>query len=147
MVQFQKLSTLEEIQQYREIGTVKEIKIREAQFARLSEGYLKDLSLLREYQSLGTVEEIQKAIENLPLHKVEHKLLQEYQNIGTVRLCKIAVERMKPKKPDYEADGYADGQLVYDYAKCPVCGHDFEYGINDWDCKYCSDCGQKLDWE
>ena len=57
-----------------------------------------------------------------------------------------ALEKQIPKKPDYEADGYSDGELVYDYAKCPICGHDFEYGINDWGCKYCSDCGQKLDW-
>ena len=57
-----------------------------------------------------------------------------------------AIEKQIPKKPEYEADGYADGELVYDYAKCPICGHDFEYGINDWGCKYCSDCGQKLDW-
>ena len=57
-----------------------------------------------------------------------------------------ALEKQIPKKPEYEADGYADGELVYDYAKCPICGHDFEYGINDWGCKYCSDCGQKLDW-
>lgn len=58
-----------------------------------------------------------------------------------------ALEKQIPKKPEYEADGYADGELVYDYAKCPICGHDFEYGINDWGCEYCSDCGQKLDWE
>ena len=51
------IQALEEIQQYRAIGSVKEIKIREAQFARLSEGYLNDLTLLREYQSIGTVEE------------------------------------------------------------------------------------------
>ena len=57
-----------------------------------------------------------------------------------------AIEKQIPKKPEYEADGYADGELVYDYAKCPICGHDFEYGINDWGCEYCSDCGQKLDW-
>ena len=57
-----------------------------------------------------------------------------------------ALEKQIPKKPEYEADGYADGNLVYDYAKCPICGHDFEYGINDWGCEYCSDCGQKLDW-
>ena len=57
-----------------------------------------------------------------------------------------AFEKQIPKKPEYEADGYADGYLVYDYAKCPICGHDFEYGINDWGCKYCSDCGQKLNW-
>ena len=57
-----------------------------------------------------------------------------------------ALEKQIPKKPEYEADGYAGGELVYDYAKCPICGHDFEYGINDWGCEYCSDCGQKLDW-
>lgn len=57
-----------------------------------------------------------------------------------------ALEKQIPKKPEYEADGYADGELVYDYAKCPICGHDFEYGINDWGCEHCSDCGQKLDW-
>jgi len=58
-----------------------------------------------------------------------------------------SIEKQIPKKPYYEADGYSDGELVYDYAKCPICGHDFEYGINDWECEYCSDCGQKLDWE
>ena len=57
-----------------------------------------------------------------------------------------ALEKQIPKKPEYEGDGYADAELVYDYAKCPICGHDFEYGINDWGCEYCSDCGQKLDW-
>ena len=57
-----------------------------------------------------------------------------------------ALEKQIPKKPEYEAGGYANGELVYDYAKCPICGHDFEYGINDWGCEYCSDCGQKLDW-
>lgn len=57
-----------------------------------------------------------------------------------------ALEKQIPKKPDYEADGYADGALAYDYAKCPVCGHDFEAGINDWGCSFCSDCGQALDW-
>ena len=63
------------------------------------------------------------------------------------RMAIKALEKQIPKKPEYEADGYADGELVYDYAKCPICGHDFEYGINDWGCEYCSDCGQKLNWE
>ena len=60
---------------------------------------------------------------------------------------KEALDKQTPMKPDYIADGYADGLLCYDYAKCPICGHDFEYGINDWECDYCSGCGQKLDWE
>lgn len=59
----------------------------------------------------------------------------------------MALEKQIPKKPDYIADGYADVLLCYDYAKCPICGHDFEYGINDWEADYCSDCGQKLDWK
>lgn len=58
-----------------------------------------------------------------------------------------ALEKQIAKRPDYEGYGYdEDGDLIYDYAKCPICGHDFEYGINDWECNYCSDCGQKLDW-
>lgn len=58
-----------------------------------------------------------------------------------------ALEKQIPKKPDYEGDGYADGVLVYDRAICPACGNDdFEYGTNNWGCKFCPDCGQALDW-
>ena len=75
---------------------------------------------------------------------------EERRTAGTYIVVKhlsiIALEKQIAKKPEYEADGYAGGELVYDYAKCPICGHDFEYGINDWGCEYCSDCGQKLDW-
>ena len=67
------------------------------------------------------------------------------QNVA-IEMAINALEKQIPKKPEYEADGYAGGELVYDYAKCPICGHDFEYGINDWECEYCSNCGQKLDW-
>lgn len=52
---------VKELKQYRAIGTVKEIKIREAQFERLSKSYLNNLTLLREYQAIGTVEELQEA--------------------------------------------------------------------------------------
>lgn len=58
-----------------------------------------------------------------------------------------ALEKQIPKKPEYEADGYDEnGELVYDTAYCPICRHSFEYGINDWECDYCSNCGQALDW-
>ena len=58
-----------------------------------------------------------------------------------------ALEKQVPLKLDYEGDGYGDnGELVYDIAKCPKCEREFEYDINDWGCKYCSDCGQALDW-
>ena len=65
------IEALEEIQQYREIGTVKEIKIREAQFARLSEGYLTDLIALREYMAIGTPEECRAAMEKQRAKKVK----------------------------------------------------------------------------
>lgn len=57
------------------------------------------------------------------------------------------LERQIPMKPDYWGDGFDDdGNIVYDQAKCPVCGHDFEYQINEWGSKFCQDCGQALDW-
>ena len=68
------------------------------------------------------------------------------EHIKSIEIAISALKKQIPKKPEYEADGYADGELVYDYAKCPICGHDFEYSINDWGCDYCSNCGQKLDW-
>lgn len=57
-----------------------------------------------------------------------------------------ALEKQIPKNPDYEGDGYADGELIYDIAHCPECSHEFEYEINDWGSAYCPDCGQALDW-
>lgn len=52
----------------------------------------------------------------------------------------------KPMQVDLEADGYSDGQLVYDYGKCPKCGWEFEYGEKDWEEPYCCHCGQRLHW-
>lgn len=50
-----------------------------------------------------------------------------------------ALERQIPQKTNYFDEGY--------YAECPRCGkNDFEYGINDWECKHCPNCGQTLDW-
>lgn len=54
-----------------------------------------------------------------------------------------AVEKQTPKRPDYEGDGYADGQLVYDTWICPCCGERYEVDYDNYD--YCPNCGQKLD--
>ena len=82
----------------------------------------------------------------------EHKRLAEwieelrsYQEIGTVEECREAVEKQKPKKPDYEGDGYDDsGNIVYDTWICPCCGKRYEVDYDDY--KYCPECGQKIDW-
>lgn len=52
----------------------------------------------------------------------------------------------EPMQVDLEGDGYVDGELVYDYGKCPKCGWDFEEGDKDWEQPYCCHCGQKLKW-
>lgn len=54
--------------------------------------------------------------------------------------------KIRPMQVELEADGYADGELVYDYGKCPNCGWEFEEGDKDWKEPYCCHCGQKLKW-
>lgn len=67
-------------------------------------------------------------------------------NVEEIGIAISALEKQILKKPNYFGDGYADGMLVYDEAKCPVCECDFEEGMTNWGCKFCPDCGQALDW-
>ena len=70
--------------------------------------------------------------------------VQQYRQIGTVDECREAVEKQTPKEPDYEGDGYSNGQLVYDTWICPSCGQYYEVDSDDYDC--CPKCGQKIHW-
>lgn len=70
--------------------------------------------------------------------------VQQYRQIGTVEECREAVEKQTSKKPDYEGDGYSDGQLVYDTWICPCCGQHYEVDCDRYD--YCPNCGQHIDW-
>lgn len=80
--------------------------------------------------------------------------VQQYRQIGTVDECISegftfnslleAREKQTAKRPDYEGDGYSDGQLVYDTWICPCCGQHYEVDCDRYD--YCPNCGQKLDW-
>ena len=71
------------------------------------------------------------------------KEIQKYRKIGTVEECRAAVEKQTAKRPDYEGDGYSDGQLVYDTWICPCCGQHYEVDYDDYD--YCPECGQHID--
>ena len=51
-----------------------------------------------------------------------------------------------PKKVEYESDGFADGNPVYDAASCPNCGYLFEQDTLIWMSNFCPTCGQALDW-
>lgn len=65
-----------------------------------------------------------------------------------INIALEALEKQIPKKVNYEADGYADGHLVYDDAYCPSCGMAFEStDVLIWEGNYCPECGQRLYWE
>ena len=73
---------------------------------------------------------------------------QQYRQTSTVDECRAAKEKQIAKTPDYEGDGYADGELVYNTWICPNCGEHYEVGYHDYD--YCPKCGQRIqheDWE
>ena len=72
--------------------------------------------------------------------------LKQYRQIGTLEECRTAVEKQTARKGIREKikKGYNRGMHHY---YCPVC-----YEKGDLRKKYnvglyCSDCGQKLDWE
>jgi rubrerythrin len=48
-----------------------------------------------------------------------------------------------------EADGYADGELVYDVWYCSECNHCIDDGTDDADLlpNYCPNCGAKMKGE
>lgn len=43
------------------------------------------------------------------------------------------------------ADGYADGELVYDMWECSECGYDADGADEKPDWNYCPNCGAKMD--
>lgn len=111
------VNALEEIQQYRAIGTVEEIES-----INFSSNQLRLVNLVEEYK------------ENI----------KEYEAIGTVEECREARERQKPKKANIWGDGYDDsGNMIYDMYNCPNCGKSYEVDYHDY--KFCPECGQAID--
>lgn len=115
-------NALEEVQQYRAIGTLEECR--------------------------KSVEICKSMIErNITPEDMEEYMKFEDECISegfTLKSLLEAGEKQKAKRPDYESDGYADGHLVYDTWICPCCGKHYEVDYDEYD--FCPDCGQKLDW-
>lgn len=126
------IKALQEIQQYRAIGTPEKIA--------------EELNRLRndnECQGLYfTLEERQDLAR-------QHRELEEYQSIGTPEECREAVEKLKAKKPTYKH--YEEkGEPPYIKITCPnECGIRL-YPVTDkhfaHEHVFCPKCGQKLDW-
>lgn len=77
---------------------------------------------------------------------IENTLFDGYFTAALI-MGSEALQRNIPKEVLYSADGYYDGNLVFDMASCPNCGHDFEQGDETWESKFCPNCGQALKWE
>lgn len=118
------------------------------EMAEVRDMAIEALKEVRQYREIGTVEEckelasIIKKAESNELAKVIDEWIK-YKKIGTVEECREAVEKQKPKMPDYEGDGYADGEMVYDTWICPNCGKKYEVDYDDY--KHCPNCGQAID--
>ena len=83
-----------------------------------------------------TYEDVKRIRQNPTIADVDNKELSE--------MIDEAVERQIPKKPIYQADGYSDGELVYDTWLCPNCDTAYEVDIDEYN--YCPNCGQAIDW-
>lgn len=116
------IKALEEVQQYRSIGTVEECQ--------------------------KSVEICKSMIErNITPENMEEYMKFEDECISegfTFNSLLEAREKQTAKKPDYEGDGYSDEQLVYDTWICPCCGQHYEVDCDRYD--YCPNCGQHIDW-
>ncbi len=122
------IKALEEVQQYRAIGTPEE------------------LQTMKEHGGFTGVELAQIAAGQMKLKK--------YQEIGTVELCRMAVRKQTARRSlhqgCYDKDGVWhewNGINGKPYELCPSCGVNLccEMPINRKP-NYCKECGQKLDW-
>lgn len=118
------ISAIKEVQQYREIGAVKECR-KSKDFEAIVRSRSSFRRVLDEWH--------------------------EYESIGTVEECRRAVEKQKAKKPDIYTDTrnmvdlhgnvYAEQANVY---LCPTCESFIGYvGNNIF--PYCPVCGQAID--
>ena len=168
------INALEEIEQYRAIGTPEELQKAEKEenilkfyYCDSEDSYLVGLRVgnfyYAHYLDGGWVFDMSRYLpwgEHVKQESTawkEHTYPSEPREInfsewlkgfvkkecgGTLEECRAAVEKQIAKKPDYEGDGYSDGQLVYDTWICPCCGQHYEVDYDRYD--YCPSCGQKI---
>lgn len=125
------IKTLEEIQQYRAIGTVRQVQ-----------DFIADW---RKYKEFGTLEDIQTMKDNASFSGVElaqiaamQMRLKDYEAIGTVEEFKALKEKSEPKKDNNDS------------GRCKYCGTYNNFIINKLanpkghSVIHCWNCGQAI---
>ena len=127
------LAMVEELQKYRELGTVEELNAKNEELKRWHTdkivpnvknpfAYTSTLCCCNCDHKDDYIEELETEVE-------------EYREIGTAEECREAVEKQIPYKPRKE-------RLIMGVGRCK-CGVEFlDKGTN-----FCGNCGQKLDWD
>lgn len=114
------IDLLEELQQYRAIGTV-------GRFQQLTKQFKPHVTDKTSCPHRGC--------NKCDMYRKEN---EKYHEIGTVEECREARERQIPIKPK----GIYKTRYIWDSAYCPVCG----CGITArWN--FCQSCGQAISWE
>lgn len=145
------IKTLEEVEQYRAIGTVEELKESKEQYDNINCA-AKSIQL----SGLCDFENAKGKIISEIKRNYEYSLM-DYETIGTPEECRAAVEKQIPKKITHP--GCFDNEGVWHtwngidgvpYDLCPNCETnlctDGVFGRDKKKMKYCENCGQKLDW-
>ena len=95
-----------------------------------------------------SIEEAIKILVRLKNH-MNPDLIDAQGKMDALNMAIKSLEKEIPRMVHYEADGYADGEWVYDMAECPGCGNRMTEDNDDiWDvATYCPECGQRIIWE
>ena len=119
-------------------------KITLGEFDKMIEPLNKDIP--KEEQTDGDLISRQAVLDIFgDMHPLDYNARAYVKQIKELPSAEKTAE-VRPMQVELEADGYADGELVYDFGKCPKCGWIFEEGDKDWEEPYCCHCGQKLKW-
>lgn len=105
--------------------------------------YKEALSRLKGMTTTSPFSDEKSDIDYNDLKKCDTQLQNDY--LHDLSILEELINKETLDEPYLEADGYWDGNLVYDTWICPHCEARYEVGCDEYD--YCPNCGQHLNWE